>query len=193
MSVELTCIVEGHGEVSAVPILIRRISPSTVVLPPIRVARSTLLKPGELERAVELAARKTGGQGGILLIVDADDDCPAEQGPRLLDRMRTARGDVSAAAVLANREFESWFLAAAKSIRGQRGLAADLDAPEEPESIRGAKEWLSRRMPPGQTYRETLDQPALAATFDLALARCAPSFEKFEREVLRMCRELAAS
>ena len=190
---EIACIVEGAGDVAAVPVLIRRICASANVLPPIRIPKSRVLQPGELERAVELAVRKTTGRGAILLLIDADDDCPAEIGPRLLRCVRTARSDVYSAAVIAKSEFEAWFLAAAESIRGKRGLRDDLVAPADPESIRGAKEWLSRHMPAGRSYRETLDQPALAAIFDLTLARRAPSFAKFEREVLRICQELVSS
>ena len=55
-------IVEGQGEVFAVPILIRRIAaavPSVVsqVPKPIRVKRNRFLKENELERYVDLAAR----------------------------------------------------------------------------------------------------------------------------------------
>ncbi|HMC63294.1 MAG TPA: hypothetical protein VKJ01_29125, partial [Candidatus Solibacter sp.] len=35
--------------------------------------------------------------------------------------------------ILPEREFEGWFLVAAESIRGKRGLPADLDPPQNPE------------------------------------------------------------
>jgi len=38
-------------------------------------------------------------------------------------------------------------------------------------------------MPPTIKYSETVDQPAFSAVFDLQLARKAPSFDKFYREV----------
>ena len=65
-------IVEGDGEVQAVPILIRRIA--EVVTPgsfpdvpkPIRVRRDGILEPGEIERYVELAADRAGPDGRIL-------------------------------------------------------------------------------------------------------------------------------
>ena len=68
-------------------------------------------------------------------------------------------------------EFESWFLAGAESLRGRHGLANDLVPPQDPESIRGAKEWLSDRMESSRKYTEVLDQPALAALVDLEMAR----------------------
>lgn len=88
--------------------------------------------------------------------------------------------------VLAKCEFEAWFLAAAESLRGRRGLAHDLQSPVDPEAVQGAKEWLSQRMGSSERYTETLDQPALAAAFDLAMARRADSFDKCYREIVRL-------
>jgi hypothetical protein len=156
-SLPIACIVEGHGEVEAVPILIRRIAArvdparSILVKRPLRITRSQLVRARELERAIELAARQLGRQGGILVLIDSDDDCPAELGPQLLDRARKARSDFPIGVVLAKREFEGWFLASAESLRGKRGLPDDLTSPPDPESIRGAKEWMARHMIGGGT------------------------------------------
>ena len=198
MTVAIAPIVEGHGEVESVPILIRRIAaaidPSCdVLIPrPIRITKSRLLRAGEVERAVQLAALQTQAKGAILLLVDADDDCPAEEAAILLGRMQAAQGDHPCAAVLAKVEFETWFLASAVSLRGRRGLPEDLSPPANPETVQGAKEWLSKHMPPGRSYTETLDQPALTASLDPVLARSARSFRKFEKEVGRLVRELSA-
>ena len=189
-SLSIACIVEGHGEVQAVPILIRRIGaaidPSLWidVKPPLRISRSKLVRGQELERAVEFAARKTGGQGGILILVDSDDDCPAQLGPQLLARARKTRSNLPISVVLAKREFEAWFLASAESLRGKRGLPNNLAPPPDPELIRGAKEWIARRITGGSTYSETLDQPALTAIFDLdRAAGRSDSFDKCLREI----------
>lgn len=86
--------------------------------------------------------------------------------------------------VLAKTEFESWFLAAAESIAGRRDLPGDLAAPTDPESVRGAKEWLSARMPAGRSYRETRDQAALASVFDLEAAKArSASLRKLWRDL----------
>jgi hypothetical protein len=182
----IVCIVEGHGEASAVPILVRRIAelvaPGVVpdVPKPIRVARHRLLKEGELERAVELAARQCGPKDSILVLLDADDDCPRKLATRILERARAARGDRAIHVVIAKMEYEAWFLAAAASIAGRRGLQEQILPPPDPEAVRDAKAWLSRHMS-GRSYRETLDQPALTAVFDLRAARAAPSFDKMWR------------
>jgi hypothetical protein len=182
----VTAIVEGHGEVEALPILIRRIGleldpPVAVEVPrPIRQPRSGLLKPQELERVVRLAASKSDR---ILILIDADEDCPAKLGPELLQRANLARPDRNIRAVVARSEFEAWFLAAAESVAGKRGISADVRAPARPEDIRDAKGWITSRMEGSRTYRETIDQPALAAFFDLQAARSAPSFDKFWRDL----------
>jgi hypothetical protein len=85
--------------------------------------------------------------------------------------------------VLAKREYEAWFLAAAPSLRGLEGLPANLEAPAKPESISDAKGWLTRHMPPGQPYKERLHQQQFTRRFDLALARSADSFDKLCRDI----------
>lgn len=61
----IASIVEGHGECEAVPLLIRRIAQTldpalaVSVHPVLRVPGSRLAKQGEIERTIELAARKT--------------------------------------------------------------------------------------------------------------------------------------
>lgn len=192
----LAAIVGGDGEREAVPILVRRIAQTLdpglipIIKPVLRVPESRLVKQGELERTVDLAARKIGAHGGILILLDCDDGCPAKEGPALLARASAARPDVPIATVLAKREFEAWFLAAAESLRGNRGLAGDLSAPPDPEAIRGAKEWLADRRLLEQSYSESTDQPALTALFDLTAARRADSFDKCYREIVGLLNRL---
>ena len=189
----IVTIVEGPGEVVALPILIRRIAatavPGTVpqVPRPIRVKRERFLKENELERYVDLAARQSSPDSIILIVLDADDDCPPGLASRIVRRATTARSDRRIEVVLARREYEAWFLAAADSIAGHRGLRSDITAPTDAESIRNAKGWLTLRMPPGRAYKEIRDQPALTSLFDLAQARRgASSFDKMWRTVAQL-------
>ncbi len=94
--------------------------------------------------------------------------------------------------MLANKEYEAWFIAAAVSLRGKRGLAADLTADPDPERIRGAKEWLSDHMPRNRPYNPTIDQAALTSVFDMQAARRADSFDKCYREIVRLLTVLRA-
>lgn len=190
--VTIASIVEGDGEVIALPRLLHRIAGEMAIWDlrverPWPIGRSKLVKRGELERAVEAVAHRVSGEGGILVLIDADDDCPASLGPELLKRATDARPDKKIAVVLANREYEAWFLASATSLAGECGLPVDLCTQSDPEAVRGAKERLRNLMPAGRRYRETADQAALTSKFDLTMARTnSPSFEKFYRDVARL-------
>lgn len=196
-TVSLACIVEEYGEVQALPILIRRIvaelDPNVRVYipqPVARVSRSGFVQRGELEREIERATRKNGTSGAILVLLDADDDCPATLAPRLLQRARAARSDMPIAVVLAQREYEAWFIAAAASLRGLQGLSDTLTPPANPEEITGAKEWLRKNMLRNRKYDPPLDQPELTRHFDLQSALVCRSFDKLYRDVARLLAEL---
>lgn len=196
MTLDLCCIVEGHGESQAVPVLVRRIQLALRpdiqlnVLTPIRMPRHRIVKPKELERAVELAARQSRPPRAILILADADDDPPCTLGPELLRLAQTARADVPIGVVLANREFENWFLAAIESLGGVRGLSTDLSPIPNVESIRDAKGKLTKLMQGSLVYSPVPDQPALAAKFNLDLARDrSDSFDKCWREMDRLLGE----
>ena len=200
--VKVGLVVEGHGEVKAAPILFRRIANDidpTVnleVLQPIRRPRGSLVnKPDEheLERAVELAALKARPRGGVFVLLDSDDDCPAELAPRLLARAEPAGMGLPVSVVLPQREFECWFLAAAESLAGRGELPNDLSAPVDPESIRGAKEWLSSKMPQQVRYVETRHQKEFSRLMDINQARRSRSFRKFEKEIGKLIADRYAS
>ena len=177
-------IVEGHGEVGAVPALIYRIADhfksteQILVNNPLRVRADKFLHDSnEFRRFVALAGAKAAEAAGtVLILLDCEDYCPAALGPQLLQRAAAIRNDVPFLVVLAHREFESWFLTAAESLRGVGGLPDDLDAPPDPEAIRGAKEWLGRRLPNG--YDPIRHQLMLTRQFDIAAARSSYSFNR---------------
>ena len=188
---KIVAIVEGDGEVEAVPVLIRRIGAEVSPLVPldvprpIRVRRDRFLKEGELERYVALAAARAGDGGCIVILLDANGDCPAEFAPIILQRARAARTDIRVEVVLAKCEYEAWLLSAIESIAGTRGIHPNVSAPPNPESIRGAKEWLRMH----GSYRPTADQAALTARFDMALAReRSLSFDKMWRATSALMR-----
>jgi hypothetical protein len=175
-------IVEGHGEVVAAPLLIRRIAEAmdvfdVVVKKPIRVPKHKLQKPGELERTLDLAIQKAEGICGIIILLDADDDCPGETAPALLTRAKKAHPGVPIQLVLAKMEYEAWFLGAIGSLTAEKGGELKLVCDYNPEIIRGAKERLEQLL--DSHYSETVDQPAYTALFDLGEARAnCPSFDK---------------
>lgn len=96
--VTIASIVEGYGEVGALPKLLYRIAGElgahlVIPKPPMRLPKSKLVAPQGIEDAVNAKASEVTGSGGILVLLDADDDCPARRGPELLVRASAARPD----------------------------------------------------------------------------------------------------
>ncbi|MBN1916958.1 MAG: DUF4276 family protein [Verrucomicrobia bacterium] len=186
-------IVEGHAEIETIPVLLRRILAEDQIhdvqaARPFRVKRSRITRKDEIEKAIQTAVANRETPGGVIVVLDADDDCPAELGPALLGRCRSVTS-VPVRVVIANRELEAWFLGAKESLRVVRGVHADATAPPLPESLRGAKEELSKNMSP-KRYLEVDDQPALAEKMDFASARTrCRSFDKFLRDVRSLVEE----
>jgi hypothetical protein len=187
-------IVEGHGEYESVRPLLERIWLEVAlgeyidVLRPIRHGRQRLAREAELRRAVQLAASKLANAGEkdmpglILVLVDADDDPPCLLGPQLLNWAKQAHPDGDVACVVANVEYETWFVAAAESLSKYLDLRPDTAVPDNPERQRAGKGWIERRFR-GPKYSETQDQPALTAAMDLSLCRRrSASFDKLCRE-----------
>lgn len=174
----IACIVEGQGEVKALPILLRRLhqwKTSTFSYPtiqePIRVKRNQFInKNEEFNRYLQLASMKCRDKGWILILFDADDDCPAELGNTILTRAQECVPYRSISVVLANREFEAWFIASAKSLDGKNNFTFD----EEKETIlaeepRDAKGWIKKHMSTN-SYGETTDQAIFTKEMDLQQA-----------------------
>jgi Domain of unknown function (DUF4276) len=196
MTASIYIIVEGHGEVNAVPVLLRRLAHERLerydvqVFPPHRVPKGRMLNTNALERAATLGRRRIierGGRGGVMLLLDADRECPATLGRELLLRLRGAVQDLPTSVVLAKREYEAWFLAAASSLRGHERVRDTADAPADPEAIAGAKEYLVRELlVPEAAYSETVDQVAFTALMDFAQALRCRSFQKLCGDVARI-------
>lgn len=149
-------IVEGHGEWEALPLLLRRIVSESVagsvpsINPPIRIKAGSFLRDQDyFSRYISLAAAKAAqGKGTVLILLDCEDDCPAELGPRLLALACAIRNDVSFLVTLAHREFETWFLTAAESLGGAAGCRPISKRPRipRPSAVRRsglATEWRS--------------------------------------------------
>ena len=188
-------IVEGHGEVDALPTLLRRISQTAApgqtlnVNQPIRIKSGSYLNDKDYFRRYTLlaAAKAAQSNGFVLILLDCEDQCPAQLGPALLARAQAVRNDVSYLVVLAYREFESWFLASARSLRGCRGLPADLEPPQSTNDIRNAKGWLSERME--VPYDPVIHQMEFCRTFDLQQARSNASFNRFYARIATLLQQ----
>ncbi len=181
-------IVEGHGEVQAVPILLRRLLAEAGVYdvdvnPPIRKPGSTFFCEADLRAAVRVAL-KSKNCGGILILFDGDKQghCPKTNCSEISMWAKAEAGSRACEVVMAYREYEAWFLATIESLRGQRGIRPDAVSHPNPELPTGAKAHLEQRLVSRRSYAETADQPALSQMFDMATAhrRCR-SFRRFVR------------
>ena len=184
----VVAIVEGDGEVGAVPILLRRLAERAgrhdiEVQPPIRVHRDKFLRQDQEFRRMLLLAQAKAQGGTVLILLDADDDCPVTLAQEVHSKVVQWGISVRVLVVIANREYEAWFLAAAESLAGRRGLLRELSHPPGSEQIRNAKGWLSDRISQGR-YHEVADQPALTAIFDMELAaQRSRSFQKLMKDL----------
>ena len=173
---QLAVIVEGHGEEYAAPQLLRRLlvreGLAGTVMRPHRIPKSRMRT--ELGRATQLHSARVGPAGGILVLLDADDDEPARLTSDLTGTVAMHARPRSRVCV-AVREYEAWFLAGIESLRGHRSMRDDAAFDTDPEKPRDAKGRLAAQMQ--EPYQETLHQAAFSALVDLdQVTRRSPSF-----------------
>jgi Domain of unknown function (DUF4276) len=192
-------IVEGDGEVSCIRILLERVWYEMLrgeyinVVQPVKEHRAGIIKGDVLRKAVRSAALKlhkspaSNDPALVLILIDADEDCPRELGPKLIEIAREVYPITDVACILAKVEYETWFAAAAESLAEYLDLMAGLPAPESPEEARHGKKWVEdrfRKTKQRSKYSETRDQPAMTSVMDLEICRKrSPSFNKLCREL----------
>ena len=205
MTYEIQAVVEGHGEVLAVPAMLdrwfkrRRFHNFRAAPRAVRAFGHSSIKAQArpntsvgIEHWVSIA--RTGGAHGILVVVDAETDCDTRQaaggpplGPELRARAEAAAGGIPVAVVVADHEFESWFLAHERPFRAAgvlsqaaSGLARDVD------SIGEAKGTLRSLIVGG--YEPRTHQPQLAArmSFSRAALGRSRSLTKLNTELERL-------
>jgi hypothetical protein len=167
-------IVEGYGEVDAVPVLLGRLQAELgaydfQIARPIRRKLSQLTTEEEVRKSVRLALG-VPKCGGILILFDSDDACPKDFGPKVKAWAQPEAGNIRCEVVMAHREYEAWFIATIESIRGFRGIRQDATSHPTPEVIRDCKGALEERMEPGASYSPRVDQAAFSSQMDLRQA-----------------------
>jgi hypothetical protein len=207
----ILAIVEGHGEERAVPVLLRRWflhrryhNFETRDLA-IRAPGSGALKcPHDaeedlgIESYVAIAAAER--PDGILVVLDADDECRKREktsqkglGPELRDRARAVAPHIPIEVVIANREYEAWFLAGLTALRRAAKVPPGEDVPKESiERLRDCKKPLRSLL--GRPYEETIDQPDFteALPFTPGMSKRSPSYGKLMRALAALTRAARA-
>lgn len=176
-------VVEGHAEVEALPVLLRRLRAeasawAVEIERPIRRPRNQLASELGVIQAVRIARRQPACEA-ILIMFDGDRDCPAELGPKVQGWATAAARPLPCEVVLPHREYEAWFLAAIESLRTHDLIRTDAESHPDPERLHGAKEQMKKRLAAGRVYSPTSHQAALSASFSLERAyRGTRSFRK---------------
>ena len=169
-------IVEGDGEVKAIPHLLRRVLGELHGRYDIRIQRpiNARGKPNLLKRFGSFLeyARRDRECNAVLVLLDGDEDCPRDLAACLVQTAAGLNLGVPVAIVCAHREYEAWFVANLKSgagdkIRASLGLSETAVYEGDIESIGSPKGWIQVRMPQGTGYKETQDQPALTPFIDI--------------------------
>jgi hypothetical protein len=201
----IACIVEGRGEMDAVPILIRRIAKDLGVSPQPRIVTILASRGDFTERGhskvvdlVKAARESIGEGGGLLILFDSDStiggECPAMAGPRVLRWATGAAPGVPICVVVAHHEYEAWFLAGASGLAGVATLPPQLKPPANPENAGDAKHWLTNHMTGRESYSPARLQALLTEKFNLREARSrADSFDKCYREIAGLLTSLTKS
>ena len=164
-------IVEGHGEVAAVPILLRRLRDVAQVFAldvnaPVRRKRSELIKESGLRRSVRLAQIQPNC-ACIIVLFDSDDDCPKESRRSCSNGPKKKPATYLAASLWPPRNTRPGLSLLSNHSEACAESAITLFPTLIPETPRGAKSQLEARMLPDRSYSETADQPALSAKFDM--------------------------
>ena len=185
-------VVEGPGDTAALPQLLGRILSQMYDRPDVMVAQGktrvvTAQNRSNLEKYLEKFlghALNKPDCAAILVLVDADDDCPVTVSQQLTQRCEQIGTTVPIQVVYAHREYESWFLASLDTIRGRHGIPETATLAGGVEAVANPKNWLSNRMPTGQAYKETTHQASFSSAIDLDLAR------QNSRSFRRLCHAL---
>lgn len=182
-------LVEGHGEVAAAQNLIVRLAMYLAVYHPWGSAQRwpnlhlwEAKGRGGVRRGADYV-RTRPDAGALLILRDEEDACPRELAPQMAWQLSELALPFPAAYVLLRPEYEVLFLPCLHrldAIGFPPGLRWD---GEHWESRRGIKEWLSRQLPPGRTYKPTVQQLEITRRLDFdALATAGvPSFGSLQR------------
>jgi len=199
-------VVDGQGDVQSAPNLVTRLW-SDLELPHLIWPDATRVAGPNNRTRFEKISRFIYGRDGeidaLLVLTDEDDRCPKETAPEIASWLSDLNLPVPAAVVLLHREYETLFLPCLSLMAGRPlknrqgvlrpGLRSGLEYPStDYEERRGVKEWLTRQLPLGRSYKETTDQLALTRMldFDVLRASALPCFGSLERSLLFLAKNL---
>lgn len=118
----------------------------------------------------------------ILWPFDVDDDCAVDVVKEAVEITLTEGVRFPIAFAFWSREWETMFLYDFETSKKVLGIPDEVVAPTDPESIRGAKGWITRAIPGSDIYKETIHQEKLSAQVDVNyLSEAYWCFAHFDR------------
>lgn len=187
-------IVEGDGDLKAVPVLLRKLLAwhglhETQILPSHKRGELPKVAAG-FDNYFRMALKENAA---ILLVLDFDCEycvCPYQEAENLYQRAQAIRSDWPFKIAFLVKEFESLFLAETQAATKVLTLPQDTKFPDAPETIRDAKGWLSKALPKGSSYKPTVHQAKITAHLDFEQLRAtSPDFRHLERALLYLARQ----
>lgn len=186
-------IVEGDGDMRAVPVLIRKILHANnlfgVDLHPAQKRNDYSKLHNTFDNYFSAAIK---WEAPILWVLDFDCKqcaCVKTESQKLYSRADALRPGWPFKVAFIVKEFEALFLAEQQSTKAVLGIPEDFNFSPNPETIKGAKGEISRALPVGKAYKETVHQEKIAAQLDLNILRNVSSdFRHLERSVLYLAR-----
>jgi hypothetical protein len=181
-------IVEGLGEVGAVPNLLSKMLhfQNCYDIYPDKPLNAkgigNLTEPEGVEKFVKAAATRPDC-GAILILVDADEECALTRSLDFARRIQVLGIPYPVVIVAAKQMYENWIIASIETIRGQMlesgdRIPIDIKQRDDIESCNGKyvlKSWL----PPGKSYNEPIDQ--LMFTRLIEIEHVIPRSRSFRR------------
>lgn len=191
-------IVEGHGELTSVPALLKRLADRNKLYvnvdAPIRGHSSEMLKEYDagnfgIEKQIRIALHMRDDFDVLFIFIDAD--VLPEPICTFFQRFYKFCSDQvphekQICIVFPNKEFEAWFLGGITSLAGKRNIPDVVQPVQNPEDIRGAKEKF-RNLTSNKIYDSITDQAAFVhhLDFDLVETNCR-SFRKLNAEFRKL-------
>lgn len=203
MTLYIAPVVEGQTEQGCLEKLLQRTwsellgrSERLQVLEPFRGPRDKLIRsPSDLINAIEQSLQKLYAKAKrdpdatklLLLLLDAEGDCPATLAPQLFKLARDfAPADVAVSCVMPKRMLENWIVAGASTLGGINNLPNPLPARDQFEERSGAA-WLDEQLRfvcKTRKYKKTVDTIEFINKMNLNECRAnSPSFRKLCREL----------
>ncbi|WP_347279089.1 DUF4276 family protein [Plasticicumulans sp.] len=190
MERRILLVVEGDGDVLAIPLLTRKILHDNKIYDvriesPAHKRHDIAHLKGRSWCNFDRYLQTAYGWGcPVMWTIDCDDGCALTVAREFSERAVTIGIRQPLAFAFWVREFESLFLADSKAAKSVLGCEFK-NLPIEPEQKRGVKEFISSCLPAGRRYSETIEQEKIVSKLDLSVLRnTSRSFRHFEKALL---------